>query len=68
MCLLYHDYGIMCSDCFWEKPKYNREYKLYIVGDTHDKNYKEYLHEIVEDQGLFGRTVFLGNRDDVYMI
>jgi hypothetical protein len=33
MCLLYHDYGIMCSGCFWEKPKDGNRYKILPIRD-----------------------------------
>jgi glycosyltransferase involved in cell wall biosynthesis len=51
---------------FYSFSKINKEYKLFIAGDTGDKKYKKMLLNIVKKYGLTDRIIFLGMRDDIY--
>jgi glycosyltransferase involved in cell wall biosynthesis len=51
---------------FTEVVKFNNEYKLYIAGDTNDKEYKNTIYKLVEKNNLKDKIIFLGMRDDIY--
>jgi glycosyltransferase involved in cell wall biosynthesis len=51
---------------FCSFSKINKEYKLFVAGDTKDKKYKKILFNIVQKYGLTDRIIFLGMRDDIY--
>ncbi|GHV17815.1 glycosyl transferase [Spirochaetia bacterium] len=64
---LTHNKGVdNLINSFIEFSKLNKEYKLYIAGDTNDKKYNDNLYQIVEKNDLKERIVFLGMRDDIY--
>ena len=42
--------------------------KLYIVGDTVNKTYKDYLISLVVKNSLEANIIFLGKRDDVLLL
>ncbi|GHU72238.1 glycosyl transferase family 1 [Spirochaetia bacterium] len=46
----------------------NKEYALYIAGDTDDIKYKSQLLNIIRENNLENSIIFLGMRDDIYKL